>query len=117
MVVDTNFETSWTPVDELDGPLGLDGGNGSVDVLWDNITSVQHTAGHVFAMTWVTFDHLVCWLKCGIGDFSYRELFMIGLLGRDDWSIGGEREVDTWVWYQVGLELSEIDVEGTIESE
>jgi hypothetical protein len=25
--------------------------------------------------------------------------------------------VDTWVWHQVGLELSDIDVEGTIESE
>jgi len=25
--------------------------------------------------------------------------------------------MDTWVWYQVGLELSQVDVEGTIESE
>jgi len=25
--------------------------------------------------------------------------------------------VDTWVWHQVGLELSDIDVEGTVESE
>jgi hypothetical protein len=25
--------------------------------------------------------------------------------------------MDTWVWHQVGLELSDIDVEGTIESE
>jgi hypothetical protein len=25
--------------------------------------------------------------------------------------------VDTWVWHQVGLELSEVDVESTIETE
>jgi len=25
--------------------------------------------------------------------------------------------VDTWVWDQIGLEFSEIDVEGTVESE
>ena len=25
--------------------------------------------------------------------------------------------MDTWVWDQVGLELSQVDVEGTIESE
>jgi len=117
LVVDSDLETSWTPIDELDGSLGLDGGNGGVDVLGDNITSVQHTAGHVFTVTWVTFDHLVGWFKGGVGDFSNGELFMVGFLGRDDWSIGGEREMDTWVWYQVGLEFSKIDVEGTIKSE
>ena len=42
---------------------------------------------------------------------------MISFLGGDDWGVGGQREVDTWVWYQVGLELSQVDVEGTIESE
>lgn len=45
----------------------------------------------------------------------------VGLVGslssRHDWCIGNEREVDSWVWDQVGLELVEIDVEGTVESE
>merc|ERR1719334_2227498 len=31
LVVDTDLETSWTPINELDGSLGLDGGNSSVD--------------------------------------------------------------------------------------
>ena len=39
------------------------------------------------------------------------------LLSRDDWSVGDEWEVDTWVWDQVSLELSQVDVEGTVESE
>ena len=35
----------------------------------------------------------------------------------DNWSIGSQREVDTWVWHQVSLELSQIHIEGTIEPE
>ena len=42
---------------------------------------------------------------------------MVGLLSRDDRSVGDEREVDTWVGHQVGLELSEIDIQGTIETQ
>merc|ERR1719499_33957 len=54
LVVDTNLETSWTPVNKLDGSLGLDGGNGSIDILGDHISSVEHAAGHVLAMSWIT---------------------------------------------------------------
>ena len=42
---------------------------------------------------------------------------MVGLLSRDDGSVGGEHEMDTGVGHQVGLELSHIDVQSTIESE
>merc|ERR1712050_730959 len=117
LVVDSALEASWAPVDELDGSLGLDGGNGGVDVLGDNITTVQHAASHVFSVTRITFDHLVGWLEASVGDFGNGELFMVSLLGGDDWGVCGEREVNTWVWDQVSLELSQIDVEGTIETE
>ena len=40
---------------------------------------------------------------------------MVGLLSRDDWGIGSQREMDTWVGHQVGLELCQIHVQGTIE--
>ena len=42
---------------------------------------------------------------------------MVGLLGRDDGSVGGQREVNAWVGHQVGLELGQIHVEGTIEAQ
>ena len=42
---------------------------------------------------------------------------MVGFLGRDNWGVGGKHKVDTWVWHQVSLELGNIDVKGTIESE
>jgi len=117
LVVDTDLETGWAPVDELDGSLGLDGGNGGVDVLWHNITSVQHAASHVLTVSWIALDHLVGWLEASVGDLGNGELLVVGLLGGDDWSIGDQWEVDSWVWDQVGLELGEIDVQGTVESE
>ena len=58
LVVDANLESSGTPVDELDGSLGLDGCDGSVDILGDNVSSVQHGTGHVFAVSRITFHHL-----------------------------------------------------------
>jgi len=42
---------------------------------------------------------------------------MVGLGSGDDGSEGGEREVNTREGYQVGLELVQVDVQGTIESE
>jgi len=117
LVVDTDLETSWAPINELDGSLGLDGGNGSIDILWNDITSVHAGDGHIFTVSWVALGHGVCWLEDGVGDFSNGELFVISLLSRDDWSIRVHDEMDTWVWDEVGLEFSNIDVEGTIESE
>ena len=42
---------------------------------------------------------------------------MRSLGSRDNWGVRNERKVDTWVWNQVSLELVEINIEGTIESE
>merc|ERR1712071_399191 len=42
---------------------------------------------------------------------------MVGLLSRDDRGVGSQREMDTWVGHQVGLELCQVHVEGTIESQ
>merc|ERR1711877_25042 len=80
LVVDANLEASGTPVDELVGALGLDGGDGSVDILRDNVSSVQHAASHVFAVARIALDKLVGGLEAGIGDLSNRELLVVGLL-------------------------------------
>merc|ERR1712209_99622 len=116
LVVDSDLEASWTPVYKLDASLGLDGGNGSIDILGDHVSSVEKAAGHVLAMSWVTLDHLVGWLKAGVGNFSNCELLMVGFLGGDDWSISDQREVDSWIWHQVSLELSQVNIESSIKS-
>merc|ERR1712151_390126 len=57
------------------------------------------------------------WFKAGVGDFSDSQLLMVSLLSGDDWSISGQWEMDPWVWHQVGLELSQIHIQGTIETQ
>ncbi len=71
LVVDANLEASGTPVHKLDGPLGLDGGNGSIDILGDNITPEEEAAGHVLAMARIALDHLVGRFKAGVGDLRH----------------------------------------------
>jgi len=117
LVVDPHLEPSRAPVYKLDGALGLDGRNGSVDVLGHYVTAVEHTAGHVLAVTRVALHHLVGRLKASVGDLRNSQLLVVGLLGGDDRSVGGQREVDTWVGHQVGLELGEIDVQCTVKAE
>merc|ERR1712050_738001 len=87
LVVDTTFETSWAPIDELDGSLGLNGSNGGVDILWNNIASVHQTTGHIFTVSWITLNHHRGWLEDGVGDFSNGQLFVVGLFSRDNWGI------------------------------
>merc|ERR1711936_1289493 len=115
LVVDSNLEPSGTPVNKLDAPLGLDGGDGGIDILGDHVTPVEETAGHVLSMTRIALHHLVGGLEAGIGDLPNGELLVVGLLSRDDGSVGDQREVDPGVGHQVGLELSKVHVEGSVE--
>jgi len=70
LIVNSDFESSWAPVNELNGSLGFNGGNSSIDVFWNNISSVHHWASHIFTMSWVAFGHHVGWLEAAVGDFS-----------------------------------------------
>ena len=70
LVVDAALEASGAPVNELDGTLGLDGSNGGVDVLGDDITTVHEAARHVLSVTWVTLGHGRGWLERRVGDWS-----------------------------------------------
>merc|ERR1711934_1190010 len=111
------LKASRTPVDKLNAPLGLDGGNGSVHILGNDVPPVEEAACHVFAMARIALDHLVSGLEASVGDLGDGELLVVGLLGRDDWCIGDQGEVDPGVGHQVGLELSQIHVQGSIESQ
>lgn len=50
------------------------------------------------------------------GEFRNLEALVRALAGRDDRSIANQGVVNTWVGDQVGLELVQIDVKGTIEA-
>ena len=63
LIVDSDLESSGAPVDELDGSLGLDGGNSGVDVLGDDVTSVHEAASHVLTVAGVALGHHGCGLE------------------------------------------------------
>jgi hypothetical protein len=117
LIVDTALEAGRAPVHKLDGSLGLDEGNGRVDILRDNITSVHHTAGHVLTVTRIALGHHVGRFKDRGGDLLDGELLVVSLLSRDDGGIRGKHEMDTRIRHQISLELGQIDVQGTIETE
>lgn len=116
-VADTELETGRTPVDELDRSLCLDLGNGGVDVLGDDVTSVEQATGHVLSLSRVTLDHLVVGFETRERHLGDRVGLVECLVGGDDGRVGGEREVDSREGHQVGLEFVQIDVQGTVESQ
>jgi len=116
LVVDAALESGGAPVDELDCALGLDGGNGGVDILGDNVAAEHHAASHVLTVARIALGEHVGGLEHGVGDLRHRQLLVVSLLSRDDGGIRGKHEVDSGVRHQVGLELGKIDVEGTIET-
>mmetsp|Transcript_13339 Transcript_13339/g.19237 ORF Transcript_13339/g.19237 Transcript_13339/m.19237 type:complete len:474 (-) Transcript_13339:76-1497(-) len=117
LVVDTALEAGGAPVDELDGALGLDGGDRGVDVLGDDVTAVHQAARHVLAVAGIALSEHGAGLEDRVGDLCDGELLVVRLLGRDDRGVGRKHEVDTRVGHQVGLELGDVDVEGAIEAE
>ena len=68
-------------------------------------------------MSWIAFHHLVGWFEACVCDLLNSNLFVESFFSRDDWGVSDHREMDTWVGHQVSLELSQIDVQGSVESE
>ena len=50
LVADAELETSRTPIDELDGLPGLEGGDSSINVLSSNIATKEQNTSHCFEM-------------------------------------------------------------------
>jgi hypothetical protein len=112
-----NLETSWAPIHKLNGAFGLEGRNSGVHILGDDVSTVQHAGGHVLAVAGITLDHLVVGLEARHGDFLHGVGLVCGFGSGDNWSVGDEREMNAGIWHKVGLELVQIDVEGSIEAE
>jgi hypothetical protein len=116
LVADTNLETSRAPVDELDGALGLEGGDSIVGIVGDDVTAVQKAGSHVLAVARVTLNHLAVGLEASSGHLLNGVGFVSSLGSRDKRGVGDQREVNTGVGHQVSLELVQVDIEGTIEA-
>ena len=80
LVADTKLETSRAPVDELNGALGLEGSDGSVGVVGNNVTAVEQAGGHVLAVAGVALDHLVVGLEAYSQNMSVSGIAMLRLI-------------------------------------
>jgi len=117
LVVDANLEASGAPIDELNGPLGFNGGDGSVDILGNNVSTIQQTTRHVLAVTRIAFHHLIGGFEARVGDICYSQRLVIGFLRRNDGGVCRQRKVNTRIRHQIGLEFREIDVKRAVESQ
>lgn len=68
----THLEAGGTPVNELNGSLGTNVRNSSVDVFRHDVSSVEKTTSHVFALPRVTLDHLVVGFETRDSHFRNR---------------------------------------------
>lgn len=114
---DSHLKSSWTPVHKLDRTFGLNVGDGSIYIFGYDITTIQHTAGHVLPMSGVTLHHLIGWLKAGAGYLRHRQLLVVGFLSRNDRRVCDKWEVNSGIWHQIGLELGQVYVQGSIKSQ
>jgi hypothetical protein len=97
--------------------MELDGIDSRVDVLVDDVSSVQNASGHVLPVSWVTLHHLVGRGETHVCELSDGELSVLAPVRGDEGGVGGDREVDSRVRDQVGVELVEVDGESAVESE
>lgn len=117
LVVDSELEASGAPFNEVEGSLGLDGGNGLATVTGNDVTAVKKSDSHVLSVAGIADNHLVVGLKALEGEVANLEALVRAAVGRDHGGVGDKRVVDTRVRHQVGLELVQINVKGTVEAE
>jgi len=65
----------------------------------------------------IALSHHVRWFKDASGKISNGKLLMVSLVVAQDGGIRAKHEVNSRVWHQVSLELVDIDVEGSRESQ
>ena len=88
-----------------------------MNVLRNNISTVQQASSHVLSVLGVTLDHLVVLLEAGHGDFLDGMRLVVGLGRGDNRGVRNKREMDTGIGDKVGLELIQIHIQRSVEAE
>merc|ERR1740133_157928 len=81
-----------------------------------DVTTVHEAARHVLSVARGALDHRGGRLEDGVGDLGDGELLVVRLLGRNDRGVRAKHKVDARVWHEIRLELSDIDIQGTVEA-
>lgn len=86
-------------------------------LLGNNISTVEQASSHILSGARVTLNHLVVGLEAIHSDLLHGVGLVRSLGGGNYGSVSNKREMDTGIGNQVGLELSQVDIERTIEAE
>lgn len=86
-------------------------------ILGHDVSAVEQASGHILSGAWVTLNHLVVGLEAGHGDLLDGVGLVRSFGGRNNRSVRNKREMDTGIRNQVGLELSQVNIERAIEAE
>ena len=117
LIIKSNFKSSGAPVHKLNRTLGLNGRNGGRHILGHHIAAIQQAAGHVLAVSRITLHHLIGGLERRIRDLCHSHLLVKSLLGGHNGRIGHQGKVNARVGHQICLKFSQVNIEGTIESQ
>ena len=79
LIIDSQFESSGTPIDELNGSPHFDAGDGLVRVAGDDITPIQKRTSHIMGCPRVTDDHLIVRFETLESDVLNTMAFMLCL--------------------------------------
>jgi hypothetical protein len=103
--VDSQFESSGTPINKLNRPTGLNRRDGLVSVPRDHVPAIQQGTSHVMRCAGITHHHLIMRLKTLESDILHTVTLVLSLGFGDDWRARDQGVVDTGVWHKIGLEF------------
>ena len=87
-----------------------------MNVFRDHIAAVEQASRHILAVARVALHHLVIRLEARHRDLLDRIGLMRSFSGRYNRRVGHKGEMDTWIWYQVGLEFVQVNIQRAVKT-
>merc|ERR1719285_375002 len=118
--IQTYLETCGTPLDEADLVVLLEPLYGCICLFRLDVTTVVNRDCHILVLHRVklgVLDKHVLWLEAVVSDFSHHLCLMRCLLLANNRCKRCSHEVQPRKWYQVRLELAQINVQFSVETQ
>ena len=91
LVINSQFETSRTPINKLNSPTHFNRRDSLVSIPGDNISTIQQSTSHIMSGARIAYNHLIMRFKTLEGDILNTMTFMLRFSLGDDRGAGGAR--------------------------